>query len=137
MSDWWRTLLDCEIATVGELPKMEKVSFQRPSLYDNQSRSMLDTPQRYPRAGSQSYPTPAAVANSDGSTTVYFGPSKPAAVSDGNWIQTVPGELTDDDLDVIAGKRDQLEGKIQERYGLTKDQVRSDVDTWYERQTWQ
>ena len=38
---------------------------------------MLDTPQRYPRAGSQSYPTPAAEANADGSTTVYFGPSKP------------------------------------------------------------
>ena len=41
---------------------------------------MLDTPQRYPRAGSQSYPTPAAVANSDGSATVYFGPSKPRGV---------------------------------------------------------
>jgi hypothetical protein len=62
------------------------------TLYDNQSRSMLDTPQRYPRAGSQSYPTPAAVANPDGSTTVYFGPSKPVGVSDGNWIQTVPGK---------------------------------------------
>lgn len=60
--------------------------------YDNQSRSMLDTPQRYPRAGNQSYPTPAAVANPDGSTTVYFGPSKPAGVGDGNWIQTVPGK---------------------------------------------
>jgi hypothetical protein len=53
---------------------------------------MLDTPQRYPRAGSQSYPSPAAVANPDGSTTVYFAPSKPADVSDGNWIQTVPGK---------------------------------------------
>ncbi len=31
-------------------------------------------------------------ANPDGSTTVYFGPSKPAAISDGNWIQTVPGK---------------------------------------------
>ena len=51
---------------------------------------MLETPQRYPRAGSQSYPTPAAAANADGSTTVYFGPSKPAGISDGNWIQTVP-----------------------------------------------
>ena len=40
---------------------------------------MLDTPQRYPRAGSQSYPTPAAEASADGSTTVYFGPTKPAA----------------------------------------------------------
>lgn len=44
------------------------------------------------RAGSQSHPSPAAVANADGSTTVYFGPSKPAGVSDGNWIQTVPGK---------------------------------------------
>jgi uncharacterized protein YjbJ (UPF0337 family) len=46
------------------------------------------------------------------------------------------GKLTDDDLDVIAGKRDQHEGKIQERYGLEKDKVKSDVDTWYNRQTW-
>ena len=51
---------------------------------------MLQTPQRYPRAGSQSYPTPAAVANPDGSTTVYFAPTKPAGVNDGNWIQTDP-----------------------------------------------
>jgi hypothetical protein len=35
---------------------------------------MLDTPQRYPRAGSQSYPSPAAEPNADGSTTVYFSP---------------------------------------------------------------
>jgi uncharacterized protein YjbJ (UPF0337 family) len=34
------------------------------------------------------------------------------------------GKLTDDELDRIAGKRDQLEGKIQERYGIAKDQVR-------------
>jgi len=40
------------------------------------------------------------------------------------------GKLTDDDLAVINGRRDQLEGKIQERYGLAKDQVRSDIDTW-------
>ena len=51
------------------------------SLTVYQSCSMLDTPQRYPRAGSQSYPTPDAVANPDGSTTMYFGPSKPAGVS--------------------------------------------------------
>jgi hypothetical protein len=53
---------------------------------------MLETPQRYPRAGSQRYPSPAAVANADGSTTVYFAPSKPAGVADGNWIQTMPGK---------------------------------------------
>ena len=60
------------------------------TLYDNQTRSMLDTPQRYPRAGSQSYPTPAAKANPDGSTTVYFSPTKPDGVNEGNWIQTDP-----------------------------------------------
>jgi len=51
---------------------------------------MLDTPQRYPRAGSQSYPTPAAKANPDDSTTVYFSPIKPDGVNEGNWIQTRP-----------------------------------------------
>ena len=47
----------------------------------------------------------------------------------GNWKQfkgTVRekwGKLTDDDLDVVAGKRDQLLGKIQERYGITKEEA--------------
>ena len=60
------------------------------ALYDNQSRSMLDTPQRYPRAGSQTYPSPAAEPNADGSTTIYFGPKQPDGVKRGNWIQTMP-----------------------------------------------
>jgi hypothetical protein len=55
-------------------------------------RSMLDTPQRYPRAGSQSYPSPAAEPNADGSTTICFSPIQPAGVKRGNWIQTVPGK---------------------------------------------
>ena len=59
-------------------------------LYDNQSRSMLQTPQRFPRAGSQSYPSPAAEAASNGSTTIYMGPSQPEGVKRGNWIQTDP-----------------------------------------------
>jgi len=62
------------------------------TVYDNQTRSMLDTPQRYPRAGSQSYPSPAAEANTDGTTTVYFGPNQPANVKRGNWVQTMPGK---------------------------------------------
>lgn len=62
------------------------------TVYDPQTRGMLDTPQRYPRAGSQSYPSPAAEQNSDGSTTVYFAPEQPTGVSRGNWIQTVPGK---------------------------------------------
>jgi hypothetical protein len=73
------------------LPKgIPEENFWSLTLYDNQSRSMLDTPQRYPRAGSQSYPSPAAEPNADGSTTIYFGPTQPAAVKRGNWIQTDP-----------------------------------------------
>ena len=70
-----------------EIPQANFWSF---TLYDNMSRSMLDTPQRYPRAGSQSYPSPAAEAGPDGSTIVYFGPTQPAGVKRGNWIQTMP-----------------------------------------------
>jgi len=40
------------------------------------------------------------------------------------------GQLTDDDLKVINGRRDQLEGKLQERYGYNKDQIRKHVDDW-------
>ena len=64
--------------------------FWSTTVYDNQSRSMLQTPQRYPRAGSQAYPTPAAVCEADGSTIIHFGPVQPSGVSDGNWIQTDP-----------------------------------------------
>ena len=78
-----------KITLPANIPAAKFWSF---TVYDNQTRSMLDTPQRFPRAGSQSYPTPAAVANPDGSTMVYFGPTKPAGVKDGNWIQTVPGK---------------------------------------------
>jgi len=75
------------------LPKgIPAAAFWSLTLYDNQTRSMLDTPQRYPRAGSQSYPSPAAEPNADGSTTVYFGPRQPDGVKRGNWIQTMPGK---------------------------------------------
>ena len=73
------------------LPKgIPEEKFWSFTLYDNQTRSMLDTPQRYPRAGSQSYPSPAAEPDADGSTTVYFSPTQPAGVKRGNWIQTDP-----------------------------------------------
>jgi hypothetical protein len=75
------------------LPKgIPAAAFWSFTLYDNQTRSMLDTPQHYPRAGSQSYPSPAAEADADGSTTVYFGPTQPEGVKRGNWIQTMPGK---------------------------------------------
>jgi uncharacterized protein YjbJ (UPF0337 family) len=38
--------------------------------------------------------------------------------------------LTDDDLDVINGRQEQLEGKIQERHGLAKDEAKREVETW-------
>jgi hypothetical protein len=73
-------------------PNIPAAAFWSLILYDNQTRSMLQTPQRFPRAGSQTYPSPAAEANSDGSTTVYFGPTQPQGVKRGNWIQTMPGK---------------------------------------------
>jgi len=75
------------------LPKdVPESNFWSFTVYDNMSRSMLDTPQRFPRAGSQSYPSPAAEASADGSTTVYFSPKQPDGVKRGNWIQTDPNK---------------------------------------------
>ena len=54
----------------------------------------------------------------------------------GNWKQVVGkakaqwGKLTDDDLDVVAGRRDQLAGRIQERYGIAKDEVEKQISDW-------
>ena len=72
-------------------PNIPQNNFWSLTLYDNQTRSMLRTPQRWPRAGSQTYPTPGAVPNADGSIDVYFGPEAPAG-KESNWIQTVPGK---------------------------------------------
>ena len=40
------------------------------------------------------------------------------------------GNLTDDDVDVINGQRDQLIGRVQERYGITKAEAQAQVDDW-------
>jgi uncharacterized protein YjbJ (UPF0337 family) len=40
------------------------------------------------------------------------------------------GKLTDSDLDVIAGNRDKLLGKIQERYGKSKEDAERQIDEW-------
>ncbi|MFG1401066.1 CsbD family protein [Xanthobacter sediminis] len=53
---------------------------------------------------------------------------------EGNWkqlsghVKAQWGKLTDDDLSQIAGQREALEGKIQERYGLAKDEAKRQVD---------
>ena len=75
------------------LPKdIPAEAFWSLTLYDNQTRSMLQTPQKYPRAGSQAYPSPAAQTAEDGSTTVWFSPEQPDGVARGNWIQTDPNK---------------------------------------------
>lgn len=57
----------------------------------------------------------------------------------GNWkqmkgrAQSEWGELTGDDLDEVEGDRTRLEGKIQERYGKSKEEARRAVDTWLDR----
>ncbi|HPR43468.1 MAG: CsbD family protein [Burkholderiaceae bacterium] len=54
----------------------------------------------------------------------------------GNWkqfkgkVKETWGKLTDDDLDVIAGKRDQMIGKMQERYGVARDVAEKQVKDW-------
>jgi len=59
---------------------------------------------------------------------------------EGNWKQLKGsvkqqwGKLTDDDLDVVAGKRDQLSGKIQEAYGVGKDEADRQLNDWVSRQ---
>ena len=40
------------------------------------------------------------------------------------------GKLTDDDLTIVAGRRDQLAGKIQERYGVAVEEAENQVAEW-------
>ena len=55
---------------------------------------------------------------------------------EGNWKQYKGtakakwGKLTDDQLDVIAGKRDQLAGRIQEAYGITVETTERQISQW-------
>ncbi|NYS32012.1 MULTISPECIES: CsbD family protein [unclassified Pantoea] len=54
----------------------------------------------------------------------------------GNWkqfkgkVKEKWGDLTDDDMTMVEGKRDQLVGKIQERYGYEKDRAEKEVKEW-------
>jgi uncharacterized protein YjbJ (UPF0337 family) len=53
---------------------------------------------------------------------------------EGNWKQLKGkakmrwGKLTDDQFDVIAGKREQLVGRVQEKYGIAKEEAEKQVD---------
>ncbi len=47
-------------------------------------------------------------------------------------VKTKWGKLTDDDITVINGQREQLIGKIQQRYGIARDEAQRQVDEWKE-----
>ena len=59
---------------------------------------------------------------------------------EGNWkqfsgkVKEKWGKLTDDDLATIGGKKDQLVGRIQERYGIKKEEVEKQLDEFYRTQ---
>jgi uncharacterized protein YjbJ (UPF0337 family) len=40
------------------------------------------------------------------------------------------GKLTDDDLTSLSGKKDELVGRIQQRYGITREQAEKEADEW-------
>jgi uncharacterized protein YjbJ (UPF0337 family) len=58
----------------------------------------------------------------------------------GNWkqfkgeVRKQWGKLTDDELEQIRGQRDILVGKIQERYGVAKEEAMREVEEWERRQ---
>jgi len=55
---------------------------------------------------------------------------------EGKWKQAKGGvkqqwaKLTDDDLTYMSGKKDELVGKIQERYGITREEAQRQADDW-------
>ena len=58
---------------------------------------------------------------------------------EGNWkqfsgqVKEKWGKLTDDDLTVINGKQEQLVGRIQERYGIAKEEAEKEVSSWTQK----
>ena len=59
----------------------------------------------------------------------------------GSWKQVTGkakehwGKLSDDDFDVVAGRRDRLAGKVQERYGVVKAEAEKQVSAWQRHAT--
>ena len=59
----------------------------------------------------------------------------------GNWKQAAPkakeqwDKLTDDDIAVVAGRRGHLVGKIQQRYGVAKDEAEKQLSEWQRKAT--
>jgi len=55
---------------------------------------------------------------------------------EGNWMQFKGkarqqwGKLTNDDLELVKGKRTELAGRLQERYGIAQDEADREIDSW-------
>ncbi|TAG29940.1 MAG: CsbD family protein [Rhodobacterales bacterium] len=43
------------------------------------------------------------------------------------------GDLTDDEFDRVAGKREQMVGLVQQKYGKAKDEAEREVDSWFSK----
>jgi hypothetical protein len=69
-------------------PRVPAKDFWSFTVYDNQTRSMLQTDQQFPAVGSL---TKGLLVNADGSVDVYFAPKAPMG-KEANWVQTVPGK---------------------------------------------
>ena len=69
-------------------PNIPVANFWSVILYDNQTRSMLQTDQQWPALSSQ---TKGLLFNPDSSVDVYFGPKAPKG-KENNWVQTIPGK---------------------------------------------
>jgi hypothetical protein len=69
-------------------PNIPAKDFWSVVIYDNQTRSELQTDQQFPAVGNQKE---GVVANPDTSVDVYFGPTAPTG-HEANWVQTIPGK---------------------------------------------
>lgn len=74
-----------QVTLPGNVPAADFWAF---TIYDPQTRSLLQTSQLYPSVGSQ---TEGLKANDDGSYTVYMSPQAPAGFAN-NWLETLPGK---------------------------------------------